>query len=259
MLGGASVTRTVALAAVVATVAAAGAATGFHASAAVGDCTADASWPAARPNLEAGVLALVNAHRTGMGLNALGTSAALTRSAEWKARHMARYGYMAHDDPAPPVARSWSDRITACGYSGPGAGENIAFWYPTPASVMQAWLASPGHRSNIEGPYTTTGIGAAVSASGIVYWAEDFGYGPAVAAGSSSGAEPKARCVVPDVFRVRAAAAAERVRNAGCRVHTLRVHVVHLPAGVIAWQSPHRHVTMPKGAVVTLAVNAIRA
>jgi len=258
VLGGALVTRAVALAAVIATVAAAGAVTGVHASAAVGDCTPDPSWPAARPNLEAGVLALVNAHRTGMGLHALGTSAALTRSAEWKARHMARYGYLAHDDPAPPVARSFADRVVACGYTG-AAGENIAVGFPTPASVMQGWLASPGHRSNIEGPYTTTGIGVAVGAGGAVFWAEDFGFGPAVPAGGGGTAQKKAHCVVPDVFGERAVAAARHVRAAGCRVHTLRVHVVHLPAGVVAWQAPRRHVTMPKGAVVTLAVNAKRA
>ena len=42
---------------------------------------------------------------------------------------MAMYRYMAHDDPAPPVARSIADRITACGYAGAGWGENIAYGY----------------------------------------------------------------------------------------------------------------------------------
>ena len=43
---------------------------------------------------------------------------------------MAKYGYMTHDDPAPPVARTPADRLAACGYVG-GWGENIAFGYTT--------------------------------------------------------------------------------------------------------------------------------
>jgi uncharacterized protein YkwD len=247
--------RTAVLLAVAGTLAGGTVVARVHAAASVGDCNADPSWPAARAKLEAGVLALVNAHRAGMGLGALKLSASLTRSAEWKARHMARYGYMAHDDPAPPVARAWSQRIAACGYAGAGASENIAVWFPTPARVMQAWLGSPGHRANIEGPWTTTGIGAAVSRTGVVFWAEDFGFGPAVAAGATSAA-PLRHCVVPFVFRLHAAAAARRVRAAGCGVHLRHVHVPHLPAGVVAWQAPHRHVTMPHGGVVTLAINS---
>jgi hypothetical protein len=88
---------------------------------------------------------------------------------------MATYRYMAHDDPAPPVARSAGERIAACGYSG-GWGENIAEGYPTPSSVVAAWLASPGHKANIENPsYVVTGSGAAVAAGGITLWAQDFG------------------------------------------------------------------------------------
>ena len=48
---------------------------------------------------------------------------------------MAKYGYMAHDDPAPPVARSMAERMAACGVTG-GWGENIAAGYATPASVV---------------------------------------------------------------------------------------------------------------------------
>ena len=41
---------------------------------------------------------------------------------------------------------------------------------------MQGWLASPGHRANIEQPaFLATGIGAAAAPNGAVYWAETFG------------------------------------------------------------------------------------
>jgi hypothetical protein len=141
----------------------------------VGNCTPGASWAAERNDLANTVIKLVNAHRAALGLRTLALSPALTRSAVWKARHMATYRYMAHDDPAPPVARTIAERITACGYSG-GWGENIAEGFPTAASVVAAWLASPGHKANIENPsYTVTGSGAAVATGGITLWAQDFG------------------------------------------------------------------------------------
>lgn len=149
---------------------------GGHATAAVGNCTPDPSWPAERADLEAQVLSLVNAHRTGLGLSALQVSSTLTASAVWKARHMAAYNEQTHDDVAPPVSRTFADRVTACGYSGPGAGENIAWFYPTAAAVVAGWLNSPGHKANMEAAWTATGIGAAVTSGGAVYWAEDFGF-----------------------------------------------------------------------------------
>lgn len=89
---------------------------------------------------------------------------------------MARYGYFGHDDPAPPVARTALDRIRACGYGGAYAGENIAEGFRTPATVMQAWLNSPGHRANIENAqFSAIGIGVATSSTGVFYWVQDFG------------------------------------------------------------------------------------
>ena len=87
---------------------------------------------------------------------------------------MANYGYMAHDDPAPPVSRSTGERMAACGVTG-SWGENIAAGFPSPASVVNGWLNSPGHRANIENPsYVSMGSGAAASASGQIYWAHTF-------------------------------------------------------------------------------------
>jgi uncharacterized protein YkwD len=144
----------------------------------VGDCTPGASWKADRADLANAVIKLVNQHRASLGLHTLAVSPALTRSAVWKARHMATYRYMGHDDPAPPVARSVAERIAACGYSS-SWGENIAEGYPTASSVVAAWLASPGHKANIENPsYRVTGSGAAIASGGITLWAQDFGTTP---------------------------------------------------------------------------------
>jgi uncharacterized protein YkwD len=152
------------------------------ATAAVGDCTPGSDWGAVRGDLAAEVVSLVNQHRASLGLGALAQSPTLTAAAVWKARHMARYGYMSHNDPAPPVARSVADRLAACGYTSGGWGENIAYGQRSAASVMQAWLGSPGHRANIErSSFRAIGVGVATAGSGTPYWAQAFG---AVAGGA---------------------------------------------------------------------------
>jgi uncharacterized protein YkwD len=143
----------------------------------VGDCQAGTGWPAALPDAAAGVVQRVNAHRAERGLAPLAVSPTLTVAAEWKARHMAQYGYMAHDDPAPPVQRTPFERMEACGYPAQTLrGENVAAGYDTPASVMQGWLGSPDHRANLErADFAAVGVGVARSAAGTHYWAQDFG------------------------------------------------------------------------------------
>ena len=144
------------------------------AAAAVGDCTPGSDWGSVRDDFATQTISLVNAHRTSIGLRALTVSSALQASAVWKARHMAKYNYMAHNDPAPPVARDTGQRMAACGVSG-GWGENIAAGYPSPASVVNGWLNSAGHRANIENAsYTAIGSGAAAGGSGQIFWAHTF-------------------------------------------------------------------------------------
>jgi uncharacterized protein YkwD len=148
------------------------------ANAVVGDCTPGADWGTPRQDLTARVVELVNQHRASLGLSQLTVSTTLTSSSVWKARHMAKYLYMAHDDPAPPVARTTAERLQACGYptGTAGWGENIAYGYATADAVMQGWLGSAGHRANIErASYRSIGVGAASSSTGRIYWAQAFG------------------------------------------------------------------------------------
>jgi uncharacterized protein YkwD len=143
------------------------------AASATGNCTPDAGWPAARPDLAAQVVGLVNDHRAQLGLGRLAVSPTLTAAATWKARHMAAYSYLSHDDPAPPGVRTTGDRLAACGYPQSTWGENIATGYATAQAVVDAWLASPGHRANIERPdFVATGIAVAGTQP---YWAQSFG------------------------------------------------------------------------------------
>jgi uncharacterized protein YkwD len=148
------------------------------ANAVVGNCVVSSTWGTPRGDLAGQVVQLVNQHRAARGLATLGSSTALSSTANWKARHMAAYRYMTHNDPAPPVARTTQQRFEACGYPvfTAGWGENIAYGYTTASAVMQAWLNSPGHRANIQNPsFRTLGVAAAASTTGTIYWAQAFG------------------------------------------------------------------------------------
>ncbi len=56
-------------------------------------------------------------------------------------------------------------------------GENLAYNYNTAQKVVDAWMASPGHRANImNGSYTTIGMAVYPAENGKWYWAQEFGY-----------------------------------------------------------------------------------
>lgn len=139
-------------------------------------CAFEPSWGAVQPSLEKRVLTLVNAHRAKLGLRALKLEPTLEKSARWKSLHMARYEYFAHEDE--PIGRSVPERLLACGFPAGRRGwaENIAWGYPTAAAVMQGWLNSPGHRSNIEQrAFRTIGVGVARDQQGRLFWTQNFG------------------------------------------------------------------------------------
>src|SRR5215207_6150206 len=58
-------------------------------AAVVGDCTSEAGWGNAKPDLASQVVSLVNDHRSSLGLAPLAVSGPLAAAADWKARHMA--------------------------------------------------------------------------------------------------------------------------------------------------------------------------
>lgn len=175
------------------------------AATAAGNCVPAPTWPADRADLAAQVVTLVNAHRAQLGFVPLVVSPTLTAAAEWKARDMAAYGYLDHDDPAPD-ARSPDERVAACGYPATQWGENIAMGYASAQAVVDAWLASPEHRANIERPeFRATGVGAA---GAPLYWAQSFG---AVADAGSVAAAPVALSLVPATAAAPSASTAPAV------------------------------------------------
>lgn len=144
------------------------------------DCVPEAGWPAQDASLAAEVVVLVNEYRAQRGLSQVGVSQSLTNAAAWKASQLASdvatygAGAFAHEDYG--TGRAPQARLQACGY-GAAFGENIALGQPTARAVMDAWIASDGHRANLEYPaWTAIGVGAAApgDAAGIG-WVQEFG------------------------------------------------------------------------------------
>ncbi|WP_299158063.1 CAP domain-containing protein [uncultured Tenacibaculum sp.] len=55
-----------------------------------------------------------------------------------------------------------------------GAAENVASHQKTANQVVQNWINSNGHRKNIEGNYSHTGIGVEKNSSGNYYFTQLF-------------------------------------------------------------------------------------
>jgi uncharacterized protein YkwD len=55
-----------------------------------------------------------------------------------------------------------------------GGAENVAYYKWNAKRLVDAWVASPGHRRNIEGRYNVTGIGIAHGKKGWAYYTQIF-------------------------------------------------------------------------------------
>lgn len=132
---------------------------------------------AATLSYEEEVLRLVNDHRVSLGRDVLVMDTALRRCARGHSRHMRGdvHLFFAHQNPE---GDSPGDRLRRNGISFTAAGENIAAGQTSPAAAFNAWINSPGHRSNIENAsWRRTGVGyqPGVSTAGYRhYWTQVF-------------------------------------------------------------------------------------
>jgi uncharacterized protein YkwD len=125
-----------------------------------GGCNAHKPYQHAR-GFTTAVLCVQNRHRRAHGLRPLRGSRSLHRAAVRHARDMVRRNYFGHVSFG---GRTVVDRVGRSGYSRRfAAGENIFYGLPprpSPAQVVAAWMASPGHRHQILNPaWREVGIG----------------------------------------------------------------------------------------------------
>jgi uncharacterized protein YkwD len=117
------------------------------------------------------VLAIVNVERANNGLQPVQWHDTASQVAYMHALDMDVRNYFAHDNPD---GLSPGDRLTAGGVNWTGWGENIARGQDNPAAVMNAWMNSPGHRSNIlNSIFTHLGVGVH-EAGGGPWWVQNF-------------------------------------------------------------------------------------
>ncbi|MBT0769317.1 hypothetical protein KIH74_10325 [Kineosporia sp. J2-2] len=114
------------------------------------------------------VLEITNDERAAAGCKALKLNSKLTKAAQLHSEDMNENNYFSHDSQD---GRSPFDRMSDAGYNFSAAAENIAQGQTSPASVMDAWMNSEGHKANILNcTYTEMGLGWDNN-----YWTQTFG------------------------------------------------------------------------------------
>ena len=106
-----------------------------------------------------GIIAATNAARKEFGLPVLAESAQLDRAAEAKADDMFARQYFDHVSPTGEGPDHW---VEQAGYRYRVIGENLALGdFLNDGALVDAWMASPGHRENIVNPeFTEIGVAA---------------------------------------------------------------------------------------------------
>ncbi|TAL20743.1 CAP domain-containing protein [Patescibacteria group bacterium] len=106
----------------------------------------------------AGIVRETNARRADAGLPALAENAQLRAAARAKLADMLAKQYFAHEAPDGTSVSHWAD---SAGYRYAVIGENLALGnFQNDAALVDAWMASEGHRANILSS-SFTEIGAA--------------------------------------------------------------------------------------------------
>ena len=121
-------------------------------------------------SLEELVLSEVNTLRAAHGRQPLGPSAALSRAADRHSRSMALLGFFAHESRN---GTPFWQRVKQYYFTNSPTwtvGENLAMFggiTPNAQSIVNAWMASPGHRANLlRSSYRDAGISIARSQPG---------------------------------------------------------------------------------------------
>lgn len=105
------------------------------------------------------IITLTNTKRVENGLGELTFNPLLAQAASAKAQNMLAEDYWAHNSPSGKTPWSF---ITAAGYKYIFAGENLARDFNDPEAVVNAWMDSPSHRSNLlDSNFKEIGVGVA--------------------------------------------------------------------------------------------------
>lgn len=147
-------------------------------------CDPVSSWDTAMIEFEEDVLVIVNEVRAAgasCGGQSFGATGPLSMNPALRCAarvHSKDMGDRAFFDHTNPDGEDPFERMERAGYSYFTAGENIAAGQMTPSDVMQGWMDSPGHCSNIMNPdFAEIGVGTFESQTGTYrfLWTQTFG------------------------------------------------------------------------------------
>ena len=130
--------------------------------------------PAVASRVTTEVVDLTNVERTRNKRASLRANARLMHAAQIQAEQMARAGQLAHVLPnaAYPSA---GDRLAAADYRWQAYGENVALGQSSAEEVLDSWMQSRGHRTNILNPdFTEMGAGYAIDRARRPYYVQVF-------------------------------------------------------------------------------------
>ncbi len=120
---------------------------------------------------EQAVVDQTNAQRAKAGKAALKPNALLFDVARKHAEAMAKANELNHR----LHGKNSADRVDASGYKWMTVSENIAWNQRSVAEVMEGWMHSDGHRTNLlGGDITEIGVGIANDSQGQPYWVQVF-------------------------------------------------------------------------------------
>ncbi len=122
--------------------------------------------------LETEVIRLVNVERAKAGRQALIENNEVSRAARIKSNDFITNNYFSHNSPTYGTP---FDMLRSFGISFTAAAENIASGQGNAAQVMNTWMNSSGHRTNIlNSTYNQIGVGVARDATGNLFWTQIF-------------------------------------------------------------------------------------
>jgi uncharacterized protein YkwD len=120
--------------------------------------------------LENEVLEQINAHRSALNIQELVAHEKITSQARKHSGNMAKgmvpFGHDGFSDRISIIKEFMSDVNRSA--------ENVLYGSDDAQAAIGAWLQSEGHRKNIEGNYTHTGIGIAQDKDGTYFYTQIF-------------------------------------------------------------------------------------
>lgn len=124
----------------------------------------------AQSGIEKKIFILINQYREKKGLKELKYADAVASEARTHssrmASHLAGFGHGGFDGRFRRFKRKYPRMM--------GCAENVAYGAKDAEAAVDMWLHSSGHKKNIKGAYTHTGIGVVRNRKGIMYFTQIF-------------------------------------------------------------------------------------